>query len=77
MRLSKFFLAGMKTPSYITGNSKAQISVLACCSAALTPYVLFDRKTLNQQFTVGEVPGTVYGLSSTGWMDMELFREWF
>ena len=66
---------GAKDPSYITGNSKVQISVLACSSAAryaLPPYVVFDRKTLNQELTRGEVPGTVYGLSSN-----ELFQYWF
>ena len=71
---------GMKDPSHITGNSKAQISILACTNAAgyaLPPYVIFDQKTLNHNLTVGEVPGTVYGLSSTGWMDTELFKEWF
>ena len=25
----------------------------------------------------GEVPGTMYGLSSNGWMDIELFEQWF
>ena len=71
---------GAKDPSYTTGNSKVQISILACSSAAgyaLPPYVVFDRKTLNQELTCGEVPGTVYGLSSNGWMDTELFKHWF
>ena len=71
---------GAKDPSYITGNARSQVTVLACSSAAgyaLPPYVVFDRKTLNQELTRGEVPGTVYGLSSNGWMDTELFKEWF
>ena len=71
---------GMKNPSYITGDSKIQISVLACSSAvgyALPPYIIFDRVTLNQELTRGEVPGTIYGLSKSGWMDTELFKVWF
>ena len=28
-------------------------------------------------WTKGEVPGTTYGLSSNGWIDMELFKGWF
>jgi len=24
-----------------------------------------------------EVPGTTYGLSDNGWIDMELFKQWF
>ena len=39
--------------------------------------MVFDRKTLNQELTHSEVPGTVYGLSSNGWMDTELFKYWF
>ena len=27
--------------------------------------------------TVGEVPGTMYGLSSSGWINAELFELWF
>ena len=26
---------------------------------------------------VNEVPGTMYGLSETGWMDSEIFSNWF
>lgn len=39
--------------------------------------VVFQRKTLVPQLTTGEVPGTIYGLSASGWMDRELFQEWF
>ena len=71
---------GSKHVSAVTGNGKLQITILACVSAsgyALPPFVVFDRKTLNQELTKGEVPGTVYGLSASGWMDTELFQEWF
>ena len=71
---------GQKHPYAITGNDKAQITVLACGSASgycIPPMVVFDRKTLRQDMTVGEVPGTFYGLSENGWMDTELFQEWF
>ena len=30
--------------------------------------MLFDRKTLNPELTTGEIPGTLYGMSDTGWM---------
>ena len=26
---------------------------------------------------IGEVPGTMYGLSETGWMNGDIFSEWF
>ena len=40
-------------------------------------YAIFDRLRLQQEFTVGEIPGTLYGTSKKGWIDSELFDEWF
>ena len=71
---------GAKDVSAIFGNSRCQITVLACTSAsgmALPPMVIFDRKTLNPELTTGEVPGTIYGLSDKGWINKELFLGWF
>ena len=31
---------------------------------------------MNKEWSVGEVPGTTYGLSSKGWVESELFRGW-
>lgn len=73
-------MKGAKHPYQVTGGSKSNITVLACASAAgyaLPPMVIFDRKTLRIELTVGEVPGTFYGLSDSGWMDSELFQQWF
>ena len=71
---------GAKNPSYLTGGTKTQITVLACACAAgyaIPPFIIFDRKTLVPQLTKGEVPGTSYGLSSNGWIDRQLFTDWF
>ena len=72
--------SGMNVVSHITSETKTQITVLACTNASgyvLPPFVIFDRKTLNPQLTIGEVAGTIYGLSSKGWIDKCLFSEWF
>ena len=71
---------GQKHPYSVTSGDKSQITILACGSAAgytIPPMVIFDRKSLKPEMTVGEVPGTFYGLSESGWMDSELFEEWF
>ena len=65
-----------------TSQVKAKNSLLysACTSAtgaALPPFIVLDDKTLNFKFTLGEVPGTLYGLSPNGWMNQELFHGWF
>ena len=39
--------------------------------------VIFDRKMPQPELTRGEVPGTIYGLSSNGWIDSDLFCLWF
>ena len=38
--------------------------------------VIWDRKTLHPDMTRDEVPGTFYGLTSNGWMDMDLLENW-
>ena len=70
---------GQKKIRYRTTRNKYQITVIGCISAtgqAIPPFVIFDAKSLNVEWTVGEVPGTTYGLSDKGWVDTELFRGW-
>lgn len=43
----------------------------------MPPTVIFDRKSLCQEFTIGEVPCTTYALSSSGWVNSEIFSSWF
>ena len=38
--------------------------------------VIFDRKILKPDMTIGKVPGTFYGLSDNRWMNADLFEEW-
>ena len=62
-----------------TGN-KSQITIVGCINAAgqaLPLFIVFDARNLNIQWTEGEVPGTTYGLSNSGWMDNIFFKEWF
>jgi hypothetical protein len=69
-----------KHPYTVTSGCKTQITVLACISAAgyaIPPFVIYDRKSLNVEWTANEVPGTAYGLSERGWIDSELFMGWF
>lgn len=74
------FERGERNPAAIGSGNKAQITVIGCVSAGgvcLPPMVIWDRKTLSPELTVGEVPGTIYGLSDKGWVDQELFDIWF
>ena len=46
-------------------------------TAFLPAMIIWDRKTLQADMTKGELPGTIYGLSSKGWTDQEHFKVWF
>ena len=70
---------GQKKVRYRTSGSRSQLTVIACVSAngqCILPFVIFDAKRLNMEWRNGEVVGTAYGLSSNGWVDSELFRDW-
>ena len=70
----------MAFTKYTHAWDKKQITVLACCSAAgyvLPPLVVFSRKSLYPNLTIGEIPGTMYGLSDNSWLDGEIFENWF
>ena len=74
------FEKGYHGASCVTTGDKAQITIVACVSAAgfsLPPMVIWDRQSLSPELTIGEVPGTIYGLSKKGWIDYELFDVWF
>ena len=69
-----------KHPYAVTSGDTSQITVLACASASgytIPPMVVFDRKQLQAEMSVGEIPGTFYGLSENGWMDATMFESWF
>jgi len=70
---------GQKKVRYRQSGKKEQISVIGCGNAAgqaIPPMVIFEGKYLNYLWTVGEVPGTIYGMSEKGWTDQELFLHW-
>ncbi|XP_065894490.1 mucin-3B-like isoform X1 [Dysidea avara] len=71
---------GTKKVRQCTSGTKTQITILACANAAgqtIPPMVVFSGKHFNSALAKGEVPATLYGMSPSGWMDQELFREWF
>ena len=71
---------GVKKVRQHSSGNKTQVSVLACVNAtgqAIPPMVIFAGKNFNHDLADGEVPGTLHGMSDSGWMDEELFANWF
>ena len=78
--LKGVFVRGEKNPCSVSSGNKAQITVVGCVSAGgqcLPPMIVWPRKTMPPSLAVGEIPGSVYGLSDSGWMNQHLFCRWF
>ena len=70
---------GMKKVHGPDSGDKTQITIIACSNAAgymLPLVVIFKGEKINHQWSMGEVPGTLYGMSESGWIDQELFFLW-
>ena len=70
---------GIKKVHAPSSGNKSQITILACSNAVgtvLPPMVIFKGECLNYEWTKGEIPNTIYGMSPQGWIDHELFAEW-
>uniref|UniRef100_A0A1X7V2B2 DDE-1 domain-containing protein n=1 Tax=Amphimedon queenslandica TaxID=400682 RepID=A0A1X7V2B2_AMPQE len=61
-------------------DKKAQLTVLACVSAGgqcLPPMIIYNRKGLGDGMDDGAVPCTLFAFSPKGWIDTELYENWF
>ena len=73
-------IRGEKNAFCISSGSKAQVTVIACVSAAgqaIPPLIVWKRKTMVPEMATGEIPGTVYGFSKNGWTNSIIFDSWF
>ena len=71
---------GQKKVHQRGGGNRSNITVVGSVSATghiIPPFVIFEGKNFNHLLSQGEIPGTMYGTSPKGWIDMELFRCWF
>ncbi len=62
-------LCGEKNAFCISSGSKAQVTVIACVSAAgqaIPPLIVWKRKTMAPEMATGEIPGTLYGFQRMG-----------
>ena len=70
---------GMKNPNcrvfrrQVVNPCPCLLQCISLCSSSFRHL----RPKLKQDFSVGEVPGTVYCLSKKGWIGGELFEMWF
>ena len=70
---------GSKKVRYRSTGRKEQVTIVGCGSAAghvIPPTIIFDAKKMNYGWTSGELPGTMYGCSNSGWITTDLFESW-
>jgi hypothetical protein len=72
---------GMKNPSRLTGNNeKVMFTVTFCCNAAgqyLPPFVVYKSVTMWDVWTQNGQKDCQYTCSPSGWMESEVFVNWF
>ncbi|CAF3936927.1 unnamed protein product [Rotaria sp. Silwood1] len=62
------------------GTGKSFTTILICVNAkgdVLPPMTIYGSKTVNKQWTVGGPDRSVYKCSSRGWINEDLFSNWF
>lgn len=73
-------LRGVKNLLSVSSGSKAQVTVITCVIAAgqaIPPFIIWKQKSMTPQMAEGEIPGTHYGFSESGWTNMDTFDTWF
>ena len=76
-KISKIIMVkSTKKVCQCTSGSNIQIVILICPSASgqtIPSMAVFVGKHTDSALAKGEVPTTLYGMSSSGWMDPEIF----
>lgn len=76
-----FALKGRRQVGAMTSAERGVLSTFAICMSAggsfVPPLVIFARKRMKPELTDGAPPGTVFSCFPTGWMQTEIFNDWY
>lgn len=74
-------LKGKKQVGAITSAERGILSTVVMCMGAggnfIPPFIIFPRKRMKAELMDGAPPGTAFACHSSGWMQLEIFTEWF
>lgn len=74
-------LKGKRQVGAITSAEKGLLSTFAVCMSAggnyVPPLVIFPRKRMKVELQDGAPPGTVFACNPSGWMQTDIFNQWF
>lgn len=74
-------LKGKKQVGAITSAERGLLSTVVMCMGAggnyIPPFIIFPRQRMKVELMDGAPPGTEFSCHSSGWMQLEIFTEWF
>ena len=74
-------LRGRKQVGSLTSAERGKLCTVEICMSTsgqfIPPMIVFLRKRLKQELMNGTPPGTVYRCHHSGWMQRDIFTEWF
>ena len=72
---------GRKKVWALTSGEKGKThTVVSCVSASgnvIPPMMIYPRKRMTDKLKSGAVPGTLFACSDNGWINQQLYLQWF
>lgn len=76
-----FALKGRRQVGSLTSAERGVLSTFVVCMSAggmfIPPFVIFPRQRMKIELQDGAPPGTAFACHPSGWMQTEIFSEWF
>jgi len=81
-KCSKIFaLKGRRQVGSLTSAERGVLSTIVVCMSAggnfIPPMIIFPRVRMKPELQDGAPPGTIFHCHPSGWMQLEIFTEWF
>ena len=74
-------LRGKKQVGVITSAERGQLCTIEICMSAagqfVPPMIVFPRQRMKTELMEGTLPGSVYRCHPSGWMQTDIFTDWF
>jgi len=74
-------MRGRKQVGSLTSAERGQLCTVEICMSAagqfIPPLIIFPRVRMKQELMEGTPPGSTYHCHPSGWMQKEIFTEWF
>jgi len=76
-----FALKGRRQVGSLTSAERGVLSTFAVCMSAggtfIPPFIIFPRQRMKAELQDGAPPGTAFACHTSGWMQSEIFTQWF